>query len=199
MSLSHPRSLAVFQYSGGVAVPHPPGDEHRKETRLLQTGTQQNHLGAAQEIHVPPPGGVRGLRLRLVSGEQRGARRGCSEHPSGGERGGAERHPSITKGICMRDAGGLSGRKWTCFLLRLPQVGSGERSEAELTHAASIQRWGERDGDARPAAGAGRQGRQAGYDLGSGSSSARLGLELGLREDFCPAEREKQQQQKISL
>lgn len=93
VSLSHPRSLAVFQYSGGVAVPHPPGDEHRKETRLLQTGTQQNRLGAAQEIHVPAPGGVRGLRLRLVSGEQQGAHGGCSKYPL---RGGARRCLSVT-------------------------------------------------------------------------------------------------------
>lgn len=178
MSLSHPRSLAVFQYSGGVAVPHPPGDEHRKETRLLQTGTQQNRLGAAQEIHVPPPGGVRGLRLRLVSGEQRGARRGCSEHPSGGERGGAERHPSITKGICMRDGGGLSGQKWTCFLLRLPQVGSGERSEPELTSAASIQRWGERDGTLAPQLE--QVGRAARLGMTSGQGAPRLALVLSL-------------------
>jgi len=76
LSLSHPRSPPILQYSGGVAVPHPPGDEHREEKRLLQTGGEQNPLGAAQEIHVPPPGGLRGLRLSVVSGVLPAAGRG---------------------------------------------------------------------------------------------------------------------------
>ena len=68
LSHSHLGSPPIRQYSGGVAVPHPLGDEHRKEKRLLQTGGEQNPLGAAQEIHIPPPGGVWSLRLGVVSG-----------------------------------------------------------------------------------------------------------------------------------
>lgn len=104
LSLSHPRSPPALQYSGGVAVPLPPGDEHRKEKRLLQTGGEQNPLGAAQEIHVPPPRGVGSLRLRLVSGvlpARHGASWGCLKCCAGvcgGERGGACQHPSIRKG-----------------------------------------------------------------------------------------------------
>lgn len=67
---SHPRSPPVLHYSGGVAVPHPSGDEHRKEKRLLQTGGEQHALGAAQEIRIPAPAGLRGLRLRLFSHRQ---------------------------------------------------------------------------------------------------------------------------------
>uniref|UniRef100_A0A8U7N1L8 mitogen-activated protein kinase n=1 Tax=Corvus moneduloides TaxID=1196302 RepID=A0A8U7N1L8_CORMO len=68
LSRSHPRSPPVLHYSGGVAVPHPSCDEHRKEKRLLQTGGEQHALGAAKEIHIPPPAGVRGLRLGVVIG-----------------------------------------------------------------------------------------------------------------------------------
>lgn len=103
-SCSHPRSPPVLQYSGGVAVLHLPGDEHREEKRLLQTGGEQNPLGAAQAIHVPPPRGVRSLRLSVVSGvlsAQQAAVRGklgAFKVLCRGKRGGAYWHPSIKKG-----------------------------------------------------------------------------------------------------
>lgn len=78
----------------------------------------------------------------------------------------------------MRDGGGLSGQKWTCFLLRLPQVGSGERSEPELTSAASIQRWGERDGTLAPQLE--QVGRAARLGMTSGQGAPRLTLVLSL-------------------
>lgn len=67
-SRSHPRGTTRRWDSGWVAVPQPPGDEHRKEKRLLQTGAEQNRLGAAQEVHLPAPRGLWGLRFCLVSG-----------------------------------------------------------------------------------------------------------------------------------
>lgn len=115
LSRSQPRSPPVLHYSGGVAVPHPSGDEHRKEKRLLQTGGEQHALGAAQEIRIPPPAGVRGLRLGVVSGvllaPPAAARGGLGvfEVPC---RGGNEEvlgsTPPLRKDICMCDGGRLS-------------------------------------------------------------------------------------------
>lgn len=83
-SWSHPRGI----HPGWVAVPQPPGDELHKEKRLLQTGAEQNHLGAAQEVHLPAPRGLWGLRFRLVSGtlgEQQGwGARGALRPPDEG-------------------------------------------------------------------------------------------------------------------
>lgn len=202
-SCSHPRSPPILQYSGGAAVLPLPGDEHRKEKRLLQTGGEQNPLGAAQEIHVPPPRGVRSLRLSVVSGvlpaQQAAARgelgvfnvlcRGANEEVPVGT-------PPLGKAICMCDgvlpptlvwaAGCRLGclKKLRCFFLWSPWVGR----EGEVPPLSNLGRcpW---------AAAQGPGGHRAAMcsaaawgitvRVGVRQLLSCLGLELVLREDFC--------------